>query len=246
MTFSEVIFGSSPFLFSPQFGHRSRLYELDFQKQPENIVPILDKAYSLGVSQILLKQSDDLVSALDTSISNGNKWSVIGMTNTSNFDDDMNLYDKYDTTTIILDGFFVDDNVKEGNFDNIINYLSKIKDLGYTPAIETRMPFTHLPLIDESNLSDYFDVLMFPLNFYGYMMDCNFLNKDNKVIIKDLISKFDDKKIVANRTLATGILSPQEAYDFIKNIDYIDAVCVGMAKVSEVEETLGVINKVKS
>ena len=55
-----------------------------------------------------------------------------------------------------------------------------------------------------------------------------------------------DKKIIANRTLATGILKPNEAYDFIKNIDYLDAVCVGLAKVSEAEERLNVINSVKS
>ena len=85
---------------------------------------------------------------------------------------------------------------------------------------------------------------MFPLNFYGYMMDCNFLNKENKDKISFSV-EIIGKKIIVNRTLATGILKPQEAYDFIKNIDYVDCVCVGLAKESEAEETLGIINKFK-
>ncbi len=246
MTFNEVIFGTSPFLFAKQFGHRSRLYELDFQRQPENVAKILDKAYSMGVDTLMLQKSDELECAIDISIANGSKWRCVGFTTIENFDYSMELFAKYDTSCVIVDGFFVDDNLKEGNFDEIIKYLRLIKDAGFTAGIETRMPFTHLDLIANSELMDYFDVLMFPLNFYGYMMDCNFLNNDNKALIKNLIGKFSDKKIVANRTLAAGVLMPSEAYNFIKDIDYLDCVCVGMAKISEVEETMEVINSVKS
>ncbi|OED30462.1 hypothetical protein [Methanosphaera sp. WGK6] len=245
MTFSEVILGSSPFLFAPQFGHRTRLYELDFQNQPENIAEILDKVYEMGVHEILLKQSNDLVKALDISESNGNEWNVIGMTDRTNFDDDLELFSKYNTSTVILDGIFVDESIKEDNYTIISNLLNEIRNNGYVPGIETRTPFNNLPLISNSDIIDDFDVLLFPLNFYGYMMDCNFLNNENKDKINILLKNMD-KKIIANRTLATGILKPREAYDFIKDIDYLDAVCVGLAKVSEAEETLGIINEVKS
>ena len=36
MTYSEVILGSSPFIFSPQYGHRTRIKELEIKNQPEN------------------------------------------------------------------------------------------------------------------------------------------------------------------------------------------------------------------
>ena len=222
MTFNEVILGSSPFTFAPQFGHRTRLYELDFKDQPDNIAEIMDKAYELGVNEFLLKSSDDVEKALDLSLSKGNDWSVIGMTNTDDYDSDMALFEKYNTTMVLLDGFFVDKCIEDEDFDLVSKYLCDIRSRGYVPAIETRIPFKHLPIIEESSFLDDFDVIMFPLNFYGYM------------------------KIIANRTLATGILKPNEAYDFIKNIDYLDAVCVGLAKVSEAEETLNVINSVKS
>ncbi len=244
MTFNEIILGTSPFIFAPQFGHRTRLYELDFEKQPENIAEILDKSYELGVHNILLNRSEDLEKALDMSIEHGNNWTVIAKTNVDNFEEDLEIFKKYNTTTIMLDGFFVDSNIEEENFDNISRYLKKIKECGYTPAIETRTPFKNIPIIIESSIIDEFDEIMLPLNFYGYMMDCNFLNNENKEKINNILSSLD-KKIIANRTLATGILQVKEAYEFISTIEYVDSVCVGVAKVSEAEETFGIINEYK-
>lgn len=245
MAFNEIILGTSPFIFAPQFGHRTRLYELDFEKQPENIAEILNKSYELGVHTIMLNRSKDLEKALDISIEEGNNWKVIGKSNVENFEDDLEFYGNYDTASVMLDGFFVDEKIENKDYDAISDSLHKIKDSGYIPAIETRTPFKNISIIRKSSFFDDFDEMMLPLNFYGYMMDCNFLNNENKKVINDLLSSVD-KKIIANRTLATGILQPKEAYDFIKNIDYLDSVCVGVAKVSEAEETFGIINKVKS
>lgn len=245
MTFNEIILGTSPFIFAPQFGHRTRLYELDFEKQPENIAEILDKSYQMGVHSILMNHSKDLEDALDLSINHGCKWNVIGKVDVEKFDEDITYYEKYDTTTIILDGFFIDNNINDGNFEIISDYLKQIKNKGFIPAIETRTPFKNIPLITESKLMEDFDVIMLPLNYYGYMMDCNFLNNENKEKINQLLSNLD-KKIIANRTLATGILQPKEAYEFISTIEYLDSVCVGVAKVSEAEETFSIINEYKS
>lgn len=245
MTFNEVILGTSPFIFSPQFGHRTRLYELDFEKQPENIAEILNKSYEMGVTRILLNRSDDLERALDLSIKEGYDWKVTGFSRCEKLDEDMEIFNRYEADTIILDGFFIDENI-ENNTTGVINdYLTKVGDNGFIPAIETRTPFKNLPVIRESDFYDNFDELLMPLNFYGYMMDCNFLNTENKEKIGELLSCMD-KKIIANRTLATGILQPKEAYEFISKIDYLNSVCVGVAKVVEAEETFKTINEYKS
>ena len=245
MTFNEIILGTSPFIFAPQFGHRTRLYELDFEKQPENIVKILDKAYEKGVHKILLNRSDDLEIALDMSIDNGNDWEVIGKTNDTNFEEDLNIFSKYNTSTIMLDGFFIDKNIESNDFEYISQYLNDIKMKGYIPSIETRTPFKNIPIIVESEIINDFDEIMLPLNFYGYMMDCNFLTNENKEKIQNLLSSLN-KKVIANRTLATGILQPKEAYEFISKVDNVNSVCVGVAKVEEVEETFSIINSYKS
>lgn len=245
MTFNEIILGTSPFIFAPQFGHRTRLYELDFENQPENIAKILDKSYELGVHKILLNRSKDLESALDISIQNSNQWEVIGKTTVGNFEEDMSVFSKYNAGTIMLDGFFVDENIENNTYNNISNYLKQIRSNGFIPAIETRTPFKNVPKIIESEIIDEFDEIMLPLNFYGYMMDCNFLNNENKQKIQELLSKLN-KKIIVNRTLATGILQPEEAYKFISNVENVDSVCVGVAKVEEAEETFNIIKRYKS
>ncbi|MCD7781889.1 MAG: hypothetical protein LUG89_04270, partial [Methanosphaera sp.] len=243
MTFNEVILGSSPFTFSPHFGHRTRLYELDFQDQPENIAQILNCANSMGVSRIHLRNSKELLRAFNLSLDEGFKWSSIGQTSCDNLKQDMELFSKYGSDTIIIDGNYVDSNIQ--NPEILIEKLDLISDNDFIPAIETRTPFKNLEIIRESELMNHFETIMIPLNFYGYMMDCNFLNNENKSIISELVSILD-KKIIANRTLAAGILQPKEAYEFISKIDYVDSVCVGIAKVSEAEETLGIINEYKS
>ncbi len=245
MTFKEIILGTSPFIFAPQFGHRTRLYELDFEKQPENIAKILDKSYEMGVHKILLNRSDDLEAALDLSIQNGCQWEVIAKTNAENFEEDLSVFSKYDTRTVMLDGFFVDENIENNSLDNVSKYLEDIKSNGFVGAIETRTPFKNIPKIVKSPIIDDFEEIMLPLNYYGYMMDCNFLNNENKQVIQDLLSTIN-KKIIVNRTLATGILQPEEAYKFISGVDYVDSVCVGVAKVEEAEETFDIINRYKS
>lgn len=245
MAFNEIILGTSPFIFAPQFGHRTRLYELDFEKQPENIQKILDKSYEKGVHKILLNRSDDLELALDMSIQNGNDWEVIGKTNDEHFEKDLTIFSKYNTTTIMLDGFFIDKSIENDDFEIISKYLKEIKLKGYVPSIETRTPFKNIPKIVESEIINEFEELMLPLNFYGYMMDCNFLTNENKEKIKNLLSTIN-KKIIANRTLATGILQPKEAYEFISKVDYVNSVCVGVAKIEEAEETFSIINEYKS
>ena len=245
MTFNEIILGTSPFIFAPQFGHRTRLYELDFEKQPENIQKILDKSYEMGVHKILLNRSEDLELALDMSIQNGNDWEVIGKTDDEHFEEDLSKFSKFNTISIMLDGFFIDENIKNDDFENVSKYLSEIKSRGYVPSIETRTPFNNIPKIVESEIINEFEEIMLPLNFYGYMMDCNFLTNENKEKIQNLLSTIN-KKIIANRTLATGILQPKEAYEFISKVDYINSVCVGVAKIEEAEETFSIINEYKS
>ena len=243
MTFSEVILGCSPFTLGYQFGHRSRLYELDFSNHPENIVEVIDKAYELNVKNIMFKVNEDLEKAIDMSTENGNDWTVTAFTRCENIDDDLELFSKFNTDKVILSGEFVDKKIEENDFDAISDYLNKVSDASFVPAIESRLPFQNLPIIKESSFIDEFDAIMIPLNFYGYMMDCNFFNKENRNDFADIVSSLN-KDVIANRTLATGILKPQEAYDFLRDIDYIDAVCVAVSKISEAEETFSIINEI--
>ena len=45
-----------------------------------------------------------------------------------------------------------------------------------------------------------------------------------------------NKKVIASRIMACGVLKPKEAFEFYKNIDYVDLISIGVAKVEEARE----------
>jgi hypothetical protein len=46
---------------------------------------------------------------------------------------------------------------------------------------------------------------------------------------------------MANKILAVGILNPEEALDFLKTLDYVDMVTLGVASEKESEETFNLL-----
>ena len=43
------------------------------------------------------------------------------------------------------------------------------------------------------------------------------------------------------QTMAAGILTPGDAFDFLKTLDYVDLMTVGIASEAEAEETFGLL-----
>ena len=153
MTFNEVILGCSPFTLGYQFGHRSRLYELDFSGHPENILEVIDSAYDLNVDNIMFKVNEDLERAIEMSLQEGNDWTVTAYTDCENIDDDLELFSKFNTNRVILSGEFVDRKIEKSDFEAISTYLNRVSDASFTPAIETMRPFNNIPAIRDSSLS---------------------------------------------------------------------------------------------
>ena len=67
------------------------------------------------------------------------------------------------------------------------------------------------------------------------MMDINAFNASQRQEFVDRLLKLN-KKVIATRILAAGVLKPKEAFTFFKSVDYVDAICMGVAKVSEAIE----------
>ncbi|MBR1611713.1 MAG: hypothetical protein IJ672_09600, partial [Methanobrevibacter sp.] len=80
-----------------------------------------------------------------------------------------------------------------------------------------------------------FDFYMIPFNSLSYMMDINAFNASQRQEFVDRVLKLN-KKIIATRVLAAGVLKPKEAFTFLKTTEYIDAICMGVAKIEEASE----------
>lgn len=83
---------------------------------------------------------------------------------------------------------------------------------------------------------------MIPFNSISYMMDINAFNAAQRQEFVDRVLDLN-KKIIATRVLAAGVLKPKEAFTFLKNADYIDAISIGVAKVEEAREDFELLNQ---
>ena len=143
---------------------------------------------------------------------------------------------------MLVDEFLVD----SYDWEFIAEILDAINDTGIPSGIITSFPFkTSEKLIDSPILEDkgLFDFYMIPINKLGYMMDVPDFRADKQAELKALLEKID-KKVIINKILAVGIQMPNEAFNFLKTLDYAEMVAVGIASQREAEQTFGVLKDI--
>lgn len=254
----RVVLGNAPFLADAYFGHRTRLYNLDLLRNPNNVSKIIEKSYELGVRSINLANKENLLKAFEIASNDGVEMqavSTIGKTEMDyvlpNYDDarreatwkeDIENLAQFDNSLMLVDEFLID----TYDWDFITEILEAINDTGIPSGIITSFPFkTSEKLIDSPIIEDkgLFDFYMIPVNKVGYMMDVPDFRANKQEELVNLLNKID-KKIIINKILAVGIQRPEEAFNFLKTLDYAEMVSVGIASEMEAEETFGILNKI--
>lgn len=254
---SPVILGNAPFLADAYFGHRTRLYNMDLLRNPTNVSKIIEKSYDCGVKSINLANNDNLLKAFKMACDNGVSMqaiSTIGKTDMdyvmpnyaqaraeANWQEDIDKLSEFDNVVMLIDEFLVDDY----DWDYLSKILESINDIGISAGLITSFPFKTTekiitsPLMEDKTLFDFY---MVPINKVAYMMDVPEFLKPNQLKLENLLSKID-KKIIINKILAVGIQRPEEAFEFLKTLDYVDMVALGIASENEAEETFNILKK---
>ena len=75
----RTLLGTSPFVASPQFGHRARLYQIDLYNNPENIFKIIEKSFEMGITGIQVIPYPPVIEALNLAVEVGISMDIIGM-----------------------------------------------------------------------------------------------------------------------------------------------------------------------
>ena len=242
----QTILGYGPFMAEPYFGHRSRLYQLDLYDNPNAVADVICAAYEKGVRAINLVNDEKLLKAFDIACDVGCDMKVIATIGKSDvdylnpnyevakevdWDDDIELFSGYDTPLMLVDEFIVDGY----DWKLTSKILERINDSGSLSGLTTAFPSRTTNLLQDNSVLDLFDFYMIPLNSISYMMDINAFNNSQRQEFVDRLLKLN-KKIIASRILAAGVLKPQESFTFFKSVDYVDAITIGVAKVSEASE----------
>ncbi|MDO9043881.1 MAG: hypothetical protein Q7U35_01080 [Methanobacteriaceae archaeon] len=231
----QTSLGTAPFIGMPYFGHRSRLYQLDFHNSPENILKIMKKSHEMGVQAIQLIPEEPVVKALELAQDEGIKFDIWGTVRKDNLDEDIQLLSSLEASMMLLDEWVTD----KSDINFIEESLNKINDENVVSGLITALPKETTPKLIDSDIND-FDIYMIPVNKLGYMMDYPVFMHEERAELAELLRKLN-KVVIANKILAVGILNPEEAMDFLKTLDYVDMVTLGVASEKEAEETFNLL-----
>ncbi|EKF85787.1 hypothetical protein [Methanobacterium formicicum] len=228
----RTLMGTSPSIGAAHFGHRARLYLLDLYRNPEAIAQIMARSYQMGVRGIQLIPHPPVVEALQIARDQGFPLDIIATIRPESENEDITLLSELDASAMLVDPEITD----QRDWNLIGEKLDAIKDTGSVPGLITQYPFkTTMELLESPVIND-FKLYMVPLNRLGYLMDCDTYSSDERAQFREIIKKMD-KTIIAMHVLAAGIMTPDDAFDYLKTTDFVDMVAVGIASQKEAEES---------
>ncbi|MFA0834700.1 MAG: hypothetical protein ACC609_11915 [Methanobacterium formicicum] len=228
----RTLMGTSPSIGAAHFGHRARLYLLDLYRNPEAIAQIMARSYQMGVRGIQLIPHPPVVEALQIARDQGFPLDIIATIRPESENEDITLLSELDASAMLVDPEITD----QRDWNLIGEKLDAIKDTGSVPGLITQYPFkTTMELLESPVIND-FKLYMVPLNRLGYLMDCDTHSSDERAQFREIIKKMD-KTIIAMHVLAAGIMTPDDAFDYLKTTDFVDMVAVGIASQKEAEES---------
>ncbi|MDO5848929.1 MAG: hypothetical protein Q4P18_05300 [Methanobrevibacter sp.] len=215
-------------------------------RNPDNIAKIIVDSYEQGVRAINLVNDDALIEGFEIALNSGCNMDVIATIGKSevdymapnydvakevDWDEDIELFSKFKTPIMLIDEFITDG--YDWNLNNEI--LEAINDTDSLAGISTSFPNKTTEQLANNIDLDLFDFYMIPLNKLAYMMDLPSFLENEREEFKQKVLKLD-KKIIASRVLAAGILTPKEAFSFLDDFGLADLITVGVANEKEVKE----------
>ncbi|MEN6329334.1 MAG: hypothetical protein ABFC91_03490 [Methanobacteriaceae archaeon] len=232
----RTLLGTSPFIGAAQFGHRARLYQLDLYRNPENMLRIIRTSYDSGVRGMQLLPYPPVIQALEMAREEGMELDVIGTIRPDQEKEDIEVLASLDAKAMLLHAMITD----HGDWEFIAENLYQIKDAQASSGLVTHHPFQTTRNLLESPVKDLFELYMIPLNRLGYLMDCEQNLAEERDQLREMVLELD-KTIIGKKLLAAGIMTPQDAFEYLKTLDYVDIVAVGIASEKEAQETFKIL-----
>jgi hypothetical protein len=234
----RTLLGTSPFSGAAHFGHRARLYLLDLYRNPEEMARVMARSYEMGVRGIQLIPHAPVVEALQIARDQGFPLDIIATIRPESEVEDISILTDLDASAMLVDPVITD----QTDWNLIGEKLDAIKDTGSVPGLITQYPFNTTQKLLESPLINDFKLYMVPLNRLGYLMDCDTYGPDERAQFREIIKQVD-KTIIAMHVLAAGIMTPDDAFDYLKTTDFVDMVTLGIASPKEADESFSKLFK---
>jgi len=223
----RVLIGSSPFIGAGQFGPRSASYYQKFSN-PENIATLLITAADLGLPAIHVIPYPNVVEGIqiaekETDITFYKVGSTLPETNAS-----LAVLQQLGTELVFIHGS-VTDQMHLETLQNIEQQIF-IQNMAPGLAIHNTIPVLEWVRTHREKLAS--NTLLVPLNRTG-----TFVGNIKQALA--LLTELD-MNVFAMKTFAAGILSPDEAFQFVFETDVVQVVTFGVASTTEVQHSITV------
>jgi hypothetical protein len=220
-----VSLGTSPFIGAAQFGPKAIHLRERFLNHPENMVTLIVKAAGLGVPSIQVLPFPEIIYAVKVAQKQTEKeiatYFTVGI---GDIEVELSMAAEIGSKIVFIHGS-ISDRCDERE---LVSLYQKISSAGFIPGIATHQPDKTIPWVENSGLK--FKVYMVPINPLGYLM-----GKDPDYTIELL--KESKKKVIAKKILAAGKVSPHEGLSYLRSLNIVDGLTVGITSLEEMDQT---------
>jgi putative N-acetylmannosamine-6-phosphate epimerase len=216
-----VSMGTSPFFGPPTFGNRAQAYREKFMNNADAMLEIMEACYEAGGRGIEAVPAGGVCEATKIMKETHTEYVVTGSTLPG---PNPNVEDLIDIDAKII---FVHGAYSDRKDEKLIKLLEDISSRGIIPGVATHNPLSTIDYIFE-NASEV-KVFLIPFNVNGFMMG-------HKNVFEDLVDSHKNHYFIGMKTLDTGRLNPQKAFEYISKHN-ICAVAIGMVDVEEAQIT---------
>ena len=228
----RVFFGTSPFFGAGQFKERSTRYYQKFYLTPKNMTSLYYDAINKGLNAIHVPSDPIIIGSIIEAINNSGIDNFVLVTiEGHNLSKELDLCERIKANSIIVHGSFTDRSA-----DNLKDVLREIKI--YSKDIPTGVA-THSPgdVIPKILQYEEVDIILAPINIRGSFMEPT-VQSTLKAIAK---ARAKGRRVIAMKTLAAGLIEPQDAFHYIS--EKVDGVAVGITSSTELDQVLSVAEK---
>jgi hypothetical protein len=227
----SILIGTSPFIGASQFGLKAKAYYKGLYQQPRNMTEIITKAIDLGILGVQLMLDKVIVDAvLEAEKERGIRLAKLVTIGISNLEEEFRLLEELKPEVAFIHAQ-ISDTLDMKVLEELIN---RIKKRGVIPGLATHRAARTIEWMEKNELD--FATYLAPVN-----RDGKFMGKDSKYVL-DLI-KATKKCVIAKKVLAAGKLSPNDALAYVKSIENVKGIAIGIASIKEAEETLSLAKK---
>ena len=213
--------GTSPFFGPPTFGNRAQAYRDKFMTNADAMLEIMEACYEAGGRGIEAIPGGAVCKAVKIMKETHNDYVVTGSTIPG---PNPNLEDLIDVEAKII---FVHGANSDRKNETLLKLLDDISSRGVIPGIATHNPLSTINYIFEN--APNVKAFLIPFNANGFMMG-------NKTALEELVDTKSDCYFIGMKTLDTGRLEPEKAFDYISKHN-ISAVAIGMVETEEAQVT---------